>query len=82
MPGRPHLLIINGEHDDQTPATSAEALAAALTSAGYSPTLRIVPGLSHVLSPQEDIFAPYTADMQPEPVREIAGWLVEALDGR
>lgn len=41
LPSRPSLLIVNGEHDDQTPASSAEALAGTLTAAGYAPALRI-----------------------------------------
>jgi hypothetical protein len=35
--------------------------------------------LSHVLSPQADIFAPYGADMQPGPIADIGAWLVDAL---
>ena len=77
---KPQVLIVNGEHDDQTPASSAQLLADALAAAGFPTTIRIYSGLSHVLSPQADIFAPYGADMQPEPIHDIGDWLVEALN--
>jgi pimeloyl-ACP methyl ester carboxylesterase len=80
LPYKPRVLIVNGEHDDQTPASSAQLLAEALAAAGYSTTIRICSGLSHVLSPQADIFAPYGADMQAEPIAEVGDWLVEALN--
>ena len=82
LPSKPQVLIVNGEHDDQTPASSAQLLAEALAAAGFSTTIRIYPGLSHVLSPQADIFAPYGADMQAEPIAAIGEWLVEALNGQ
>jgi len=80
LPSKPQVLTVNGEHDDQTPASSAQLLADALAAAGLSTTIRIYPGLSHVLSPQADIFAPYGADMQAEPIAEVGDWLVEALN--
>jgi pimeloyl-ACP methyl ester carboxylesterase len=73
------ILIVNGEHDDQTPVFSARLLGDRLAVEGFAVTTRIYPGLSHVLSPQVDIFAPYDADMQAEPVAEIGAWLAEAL---
>jgi hypothetical protein len=81
LPGRPGILILNGEHDDQTAASSARLLADRLVQANYdpAPTLRIYPGQSHILSPQENVFAPYDADMQPQPIDEIGTWLAEAL---
>ena len=81
VPSRPHLLIVNGEHDDQTPASSATLLVELLIRAGYEPepTLRIYPGLGHVLGPQADIFAPVSAEMQPGPVADIGDWLAAAL---
>lgn len=81
LPDRPAILIVNGEHDDQTPASSATLLGERLEAAGYTPapTVTIYPGLSHVLSPQESLFAPYGADMQPEPIADIAVWLNEAI---
>jgi pimeloyl-ACP methyl ester carboxylesterase len=78
-PRRPRLLIVNGEHDDQTPASSARLLADHLADAGFPVDIEIYPGLSHVLSPQADIFAPYGADMQPGPIADIGAWLVDAL---
>jgi len=74
-------MTVNGEHDDQTPASSARILAAALARLEYTPppTLRIYPGLSHVLSPQADLFAPYGADMQPGPIADIGAWLAGVL---
>lgn len=80
LPRRPKLLIVNGEHDDQTPASSARLLAGRLAAAGFPVEIEIYPGLSHVLSPQADVFAPYGADMQPGPVADIAAWLVAALE--
>ncbi len=79
LPEPPRLLIVNGANDDQTPASSAQLLADGLASAGFPSTIRIYPGLSHILSPQADIFAPYGAEMQPGPIREIGDWLEEAL---
>jgi dienelactone hydrolase len=79
MPEQPAILIVNGANDDQTPASSAQLLADGLASAGFPPTVRIYPGLSHWLSPQRDIFAPYGVNMQPEPVRDIGQWLADAL---
>jgi hypothetical protein len=79
IPDRPRLLIANGANDDQTPASSARLLAEGLALAGAPPTVRIYPGLSHVLSPQPDIFAPYGADMQAAPIRDIGAWLAQAL---
>jgi dienelactone hydrolase len=80
LPRRPSILIVNGEHDDQTPASSAQLLGQGLAEAGFTVTTRIYPGLSHVLSPQADIFAPYGADMQAEPIAEVGNWLIEALN--
>ena len=74
-------MIVNGEHDDQTPASSAQLLGEGLAESGYTVTTRIYPGLSHVLSPQADIFAPYGADMQAEPIAATGDWLVDALNG-
>jgi pimeloyl-ACP methyl ester carboxylesterase len=82
LPGKPRVLIVNGANDDQTPASSAQVLADELASAGFLTTIHIYPGLSHVLSPQADIFAPYGADMQAEPIASIGEWLVEALNGQ
>jgi len=79
IPEPPRLLIVNGANDDQTPASSAQLLADGLPSAGFSATILIYPGLSHILSPQTDIFAPYGAEMQPEPVEEIGDWLARTL---
>ena len=80
LPRPLRLLIVNGEHDDQTPASSASLLADRLATAGFPVDIEIYPGLSHVLSPQADVFAPYGADMQPGPVADIAAWLVAALE--
>jgi acetyl esterase/lipase len=80
LPQKPQVLIVNGEHDDQTPASSAQLLGQELAEAGFMVTTRIYPGLSHVLSPQADIFAPYGADMQADPIAMIGDWLVEALN--
>jgi dienelactone hydrolase len=77
--GGQQILIVNGEHDDQTPAASARLLGESLRAAGFPVTISIYPGLSHVLSPQADIFAPYDAGMQPEPIDDIGWWLEEAL---
>jgi pimeloyl-ACP methyl ester carboxylesterase len=82
LPYKPQVLIVNGEHDDQTSASSAQLLGEGLASAGFAVTTRIYPGLSHVLSPQADIFAPYGADMQAEPINDIGDWLVEAVSGQ
>jgi len=79
IPRPPRLLIVNGANDDQTPASSAQLLADGLARVGFPATIRIYPGLSHILSPQADIFAPYGALMQPGPVEEIGDWLEEAL---
>jgi pimeloyl-ACP methyl ester carboxylesterase len=79
LPRWPRLLIVNGEHDDQTPVSSARLLADRLAAAGFPVDIEIYPGLSHVLSPQADIFAPYGADMQPGPIADIGAWLVDAL---
>lgn len=81
LPRRPSILIVNGEHDDQTPASSAQLLGEGLAEAGFMVTTRIYPGLSHVLSPQADNFAPYGADMQAAPIAAIGDWLVEELNG-
>jgi pimeloyl-ACP methyl ester carboxylesterase len=80
LPYKPRVLIVNGEHDDQTPASSAQLLGEGLIEAGFMASTRIYPGLSHVLSPQADIFAPYGADMQAEPIAAIGDWLVEAVN--
>jgi uncharacterized protein len=80
LPHKPQVLIVNGANDDQTPASSAQLLADGLAAGGFSTTIHIYPGLSHVLSPQADIFAPYGADMQAEPIAATADWLVEALN--
>jgi pimeloyl-ACP methyl ester carboxylesterase len=80
LPYKPRVLIVNGEHDDQTPASSAQLLGAGLVEEGFMASTRIYPGLSHVLSPQADIFAPYSADMQAEPIAEVGDWLVAALN--
>jgi hypothetical protein len=53
-----------------------------LVAAGFSTTVRVYSGLSHVLSPQADIFAPYSADIQATPIAVIGAWLVEALNGQ
>ncbi len=82
LPYKPRVLIVNGEHDDQTPASSAQLLGEGLAEAGFTVTTRIYPGLSHVLSPQADIFAPYGADMQAEPIAATGDWLVDALNGQ
>jgi acetyl esterase/lipase len=80
LSSKPRILIVNGENDDQTPASSAQLLGEELAEAGFIVTTRIYPGLSHVLSPQADIFAPYGADMQAEPIAEVGEWLVAALN--
>ena len=79
LPHKPQVLIVNGANDDQTPASSAQLLGEGLAEAGFMVTTRIYPGLSHVLSPQVDIFAPYGADMQAEPIHDIGEWLAHAL---
>jgi pimeloyl-ACP methyl ester carboxylesterase len=79
LPRRPRLLIVNGEHDDQTPASSALLLANELAEAGFDVDIKVYQGLSHVLSPQADLFAPYGADMQPGPIADIAAWLGKTL---
>ena len=80
--GQPRLLIVNGVNDDQTPASSAEQLAQGLARAHYQVMVPIYPGLSHALSPQPTIFAPYGYTLQPQPLHDIGAWLVNALDLR
>jgi pimeloyl-ACP methyl ester carboxylesterase len=79
LASKPQILIVNGEHDDQTPASSARLLANGLADAGFPVTLLIYPGLSHTLSSQADMFAAYGAAMQPGPAADIAAWLEQAL---
>jgi fermentation-respiration switch protein FrsA (DUF1100 family) len=79
LPHRPRVLIVNGANDDQTPASSAELLAQGLARTHYAVTVHIYPGLSHALSPQATIFAPYGYTLQPQPLHDIGAWLVNTL---
>lgn len=80
LPARPELLIVNGEQDSATPASSAALLFERLRAVEYPVTLKLYPGLSHILSPQADIFSDFSAEMSAAPLEDLANWMAEELE--
>lgn len=68
-------LILQGEHDANTPAYGARRLADALDAAGVDVTLKMYSGLGHSLGPAESTIMDEFAPIAQEPLHDLLEWL-------
>jgi dienelactone hydrolase len=77
LPGyaRP-LLLLHDENDGSVPATETHLLAARLAEAQHQDyTVRLYPGLGHILGPSTNLYSDIYAPITPDVLREIGDWL-------